>query len=482
MRILFVASEVQPLVKTGGLADVAGALPAALVETGHDCRILLPAYPAVTKALGRARATATLQTRVGPVEIGEYRMPDTKVPVYTLIAPALYERPGGPYLNEQGQEHADSAIRFGLLSEVATMLCVGGLPGDWRPQILHLNDWQTGPAALWLRLKPVAGVRSVFSIHNIGYQGNFAPQSVDTLGLPWSVYTPDGAEFYGHFSFLKAGIVYSDAITTVSPTYAEEIQTADFGFGMDGMLRKRADALTGIVNGIDTRVWDPAGDPHVVRKYSAARLGYKQRNKELLQQALGLRPYLEAPLFGVVSRLAYQKGIDLLVQTLPALIEQGAQLAVLGSGDPELEQTLSSLATRFPDAVAVRLGYDEQLAHRIEAGADAFVMPSRYEPCGLNQMYSMRYGTLPIVRATGGLADTVTGLDVKRSNLETATGFSFGEATQKDLAGALRQAIAVWREPSVWRQMQRNAMQRDFSWRASAQRYSALYQDLLQRP
>lgn len=487
MRILFVASECYPYVKTGGLADVVAALPPALKALGLDVRLLLPGYPAVLERLGVMRALRDLRGMPGlppetPVQLLS-SLGEDDIPVYVLDAPALYARPGTIYLGPDGKDWPDNHLRFGALGRTAALLGLDGDGAGWRPQVLHAHDWQAGLAAAHLRhpVWPFVGrprPATVFTIHNLAFQGLFPPATVPLLGLPWTDFTPEGLEFHGKLGFLKAGLVYSDRLTTVSPTYAREIQGPEMGFGLDGVLRARAGDLTGILNGVDTRYWDPAADAHLAAAYDAAHLDGKAANKRALQLAFGLTPDPAAPLFAIVSRLTHQKGIDLVMQALPRLLAQGGQLAVLGTGSRELEAAISAAAAANPGRVGVNLAYDEGLSHRVQAGADVLMVPSRFEPCGLTQMYALRYGTLPLVSHVGGLADTVT--DVTESSLAdgSATGFVFAPVQVGALVQAIDRALALYQRPALWRQVQVSAMGRDVGWEASARAYADLYAGL----
>lgn len=480
LRALFVTPELHPLVKTGGLADVSAALPAALRALGVDVRVLLPAYPGVIERLGADRAVLDLP---GRAQLPASRLLEAGLacgtPVWVIDCPPLYHRGGGPYQDPAGRDFPDNALRFGLLGWAAALLATDASPLFWRPQVIHCNDWQTGLAPVYLKLVTGGSAKSVMTLHNLAFQGIFPPTAVQELGLPPECFSIHGVEYYGNLSFLKAGIYYADRITAVSPTYAREIQSEPLGFGLHGLLAARRAHLTGILNGIDTQAWDPATDPFIARTYTAATLERKAENKAALQRALGLAPEAGIPLLGVVSRLTHQKGIDLLLAILPRLIKAPAQVAVLGSGEPALEMALLSWSARYPDRIAARTTFDEPLSHLIEAGADAFLMPSRFEPCGLNQMYSQRYGTPPVVRATGGLADTVTDCMPKTLEAGLATGFLFREATAKDFLSAVERALAAYRDPALWRRLQENGMARDFSWRASAERYREIYLSLV---
>lgn len=471
LRVLHAAAEVFPLVKTGGLADVVAALPPALLAAGADARLLLPGMPAILTALARSRKVAEFGPAFGAARValrlGRFKggSGEPAVQAYVIDAPWLYARDGGPYQGPDGQPWGDNLQRFALLGWVAAQLAAGGLDPAWRPDILHAHDWHAALACSYLRTNPGATARSVFTIHNLAYQGLFPQGDFPLLGLPQRLMHPDGLEFHGRLSFMKGGLVHSDRITTVSPTYAREIMTPEFGCGVEGVLRTRSADLSGILNGVDPRHWDPATDLAIAMPYDTRDLSGKTACKAALQHGMGLAPRVDAPLFGVVSRLSEQKGLDLVLGALPALLADGAQLALLGSGDPALEAAFSAAAAAHPGQVAVRIGYDETLAHRIVAGADVILVPSRFEPCGLTQLYGMRYGTLPLVRRVGGLADTV----------DEATGFAFDAADAESLTATARRALLTYREPARWRAMQLEAMARDHGWGAAAARYIALY-------
>ena len=477
MKILFVTSELAPWVKTGGLGDVAGALPAALRALGHEVRVLVPNYPALARAFPDAEEIARPRWLNGLLPSPGLKLATSAdgMPLLLVDYPHYYDRPGNPYLGPEGRDWLDNHLRFGLLSRVAAWLGSVSSTVDWQPDVIHCNDWQTGLAAAYLRYLPGCRAKSLFTLHNLAFQGLFDHASLFELGLPDAAWSIDGIEYYGYLSFLKAGLQHADAITTVSPGYAREIQTDEEGMGMAGLLRHRAQHLSGILNGIDTREWNPATDRHLHQTYSSRRLERKAANKAALQQETGLAPRDDLPLLAVVSRLTDQKGLDLLLEAAPQLLGLPAQLVVLGSGAHALEHAWKALAHKHPTECAVVIGFDEALAHRIEAGADIFLMPSRFEPCGLNQMYSLRYGTPPLVRATGGLADTVIdAADVRHGN-----GFVFGPATAEALLQAAQRAIAAWHDPVLWRKLQRRGMARDSSWQESAGHYVALYQKLL---
>jgi starch synthase len=476
MKVLFATSELAPWVKTGGLGDVAGALPAALREQGIDVRVLVPAYPEMLENFPDAREIAQPHGLGGLLPGPSLRQaiaPDG-TPLLLLDYPHYFNRPGNPYLGPEGGDWLDNHLRFGLLSRVAAWLGSEASTLDWQPDIVHCHDWQTGLAAAYLNYLPGRRAKSLFTVHNLAFQGLFGHASLPELGLPDAAWHIDGVEYHGYLSFLKAGLQHANAITTVSPSYAREIQTDAEGMGMAGLLRHRSGQFSGILNGIDTHAWNPATDPHLFQTYSARRLEDKAINKAELQRQLGLEQRKDIPLLAVVSRLTEQKGLDLLLEVAPQALDLPAQLVVLGSGAHVLEQGYVALAHQHPGRCAVTIGFDEALAHRIEAGADVFVMPSRFEPCGLNQMYSLRYGTPPVVRATGGLADTVIdAVDEKHGN-----GFVFGLATTDALLEALRRAASAWHDPRRWRALQKSGMARNSSWAEAARHYVELYQKL----
>lgn len=476
MRVLYATSEAEPLVKTGGLADVSGALPAALRERGVDARVLLPAYRSVRAALPQARACGVIPPVAGlPAGRLLEARAENGVPTYLLDCPPLYDRDGGPYQDASGADWFDNALRFGLLSRAAAMLGCTSSPLKWQPQVIHCNDWQTGLAAAYLHSAHDARAASLITIHNLAFQGIFPASQLSILGLAPATYAVDGLEFHGRISFLKAALSYADALSTVSPTYAREIQSEPLGFGLQGLLAHRAAALSGILNGIDTDAWDPARDPHIAAHYDAKTLDRKRANKRSLQEYFGLEPDPDVPLVGMVSRFTEQKGIDLVIEAVPRILRLPAQIVLVGSGAPEAEDAVRKIAARFPGRAAAYVGFDEALAHRVEAGADIFLMPSRFEPCGMNQMYSQRYGTPPVVRATGGLADSVADCTPEALAAGTATGFTFTPTSSLALLDAVERATDAYRDPSIWRALQTNGMARDFSWRASAERYAGLY-------
>jgi len=482
MRVLFASSEVFPLVKTGGLADVSGALPAALAEAGADIKVLLPAYPSALDQVVGKREVAQLGDPLGlgvGVTLISGKLPGSGVPVWLLDCPALFQRDGGPYQDSQGRDWPDNAFRFGLLSWAAAHLASEGSPTKWRPHILHANDWQTGLAAAYFHAWAlVSKPATVFTIHNIAYQGQFGAEMATRLGFPVEMYAQDGFEYYDTLSFLKAGLYYSDALTTVSPRYAKEVQTPAFGCGIEGLLASRSADLVGILNGVDYGVWNPATDSHLVQTYAPGDAVGKAANKAALQAELGLEVNPDAPLLVIVSRLNDHKGMDLVLAVLPALLRKGAQLAVLGTGDRALEEGFRAVAEAHSRQVAVRIGYSEPLAHRMMAGGDMLLMPSRFEPCGLTQFYALRYATVPIAHATGGLADTLvdTGYDTLMTG--TANGFVFEHCNAGAFLWAVERAVALFAKKDPWRKITAAGSAQDFGWSRSAARYLDLYKQL----
>ncbi len=481
MRVLHVAAEVFPLVKTGGLADVVGALPQALMRQGADVRLVLPGYPAIADAVLHQKTVATLGPLFGAgrVTLRLGTMPYSHVPAYVIDAPWLYRRNGGPYQASDGSEWPDNLQRFALLGWIAAHLAGGELDAEWAPELLHAHDWHAAMACAYLAAHPGSAVPTVYTVHNLAYQGLFPSHEFGQLGLPLHFMQSHGVEFHGQLSFMKAGLKYAGRVTTVSPTYAREIATHEFGCGLDGVIRSRGGDVSGILNGVDGSVWDPANDSSLAARYSARDLAGKARNKAALRQQMGLAPDASGPLFGVVSRLTAQKGLDLVLAALPALLRHGAQLVVQGSGDPVLEAAFAAAAHAHPGQVALRVGYDEALAHRVIAGADVILVPSRFEPCGLTQLYGLRYGTLPLVRRVGGLADTVVDAEEAAIREERATGFAFEAATPAALEGAIERAVRAFAQPPAWKRLIATAMAQDFSWDGSAAGYLALYRRLV---
>jgi starch synthase len=469
MRILMVASEAAPFAKTGGLADVVGSLPAALKALGHEVAVLLPRYAAVDLKTAR-RVYDSLPIWLPPVQYDtSIYLIERETPFYFLDCPPLYDRPG--FYGEDGVDYPDNDIRFAVLGQAALAFS----RRIWRPDILHGHDWQAGLAHAYLRTTyandpTFMGIRSLFTIHNLGYHGLFPKAALDDIGLAGSdEFRPDGLEFFGKVCLLKGGLNYADALNTVSPTYAREIQTPEYGFGLDGVLRARSPVLSGILNGVDYTVWNPETDPFIAAPYSSAGLSGKRVCKQDLVNTFGLpAEAMDAPLIGIVSRFTSQKGADLIAEAADGLVAEGYYMAALGAGEPQYEELFRAIAARHPSRIAVRIGYDNALSHRIEAGADVFLMPSRYEPCGLNQIYSLKYGTVPVVRATGGLDDTI----------EPGTGFKFWNYSGSALVDALRAAREAFAATEGWRAIMLAGMAKDFSWRVSAGEYARLYQSL----
>lgn len=478
MRVLFVSSEVAPLIKTGGLADVSAALPFALRRLGDDVRVLMPGYPQVLRALESFKVDAFFSGIAG---FPDFRLffsvlPDG-VPLWVIDCPELFQRDGGIYQDGKGSDWPDNALRFGLLSKVAAILGSAESPVDWKPEVVHCNDWQTGLTPAYMHFSP-GSVPCVMTVHNLAFQGVFPPQMALELALPAESFHPHGAEFYGNLSFLKAGLYYANHVTTVSPTYAGEIQTEALGFGLQGLLKNRSKSLTGILNGIDDSEWDPALDPALSQTYTVKNMAGKAANKRALQKQMGLHVDADVPLFGLVSRFTHQKGVDIVLEIAPQLIASHAQLVLLGSGDATMQNDAMELARNYPGQVATMIGFDEGLSHLIEAGSDMFLMPSRFEPCGLNQMYSQRYGTPPIVHATGGLVDSV--VDCNKTTLDKgeATGFVFDDMTPQGLLGCIQRAAMAYHDKKVWSALQLNGMGKDFGWQKSAEKYREIYASL----
>jgi starch synthase len=482
LRVLHAAAELFPWVKTGGLGDVVAALPPALVACGVDARVVLPGFAGLIDAfdLGQSIRLRT-PFAVERVRIARALLPGSGIAAYIVDHPPFYDRPGSPYQAPDGTDWPDNHRRFALLGWVAAALAQGADPA-WRPDILHCHDWHAGLAPAYLRADGAA-VPSVFTVHNLAYQGFFPAVLFPDLALPAGFFAIDGVEFYGGLSFLKAGLYYADRLTTVSPTYAREIQTADYGMNFDGLLRARAGVLTGILNGVDPQNWSPENDDLLPRRYGVddAAAG-KAAAKASLEQRFALAPDAAAPLFGAVTRLTWQKGFDLVLAALPRIVGLGGRLALLGSGDPGLEAGFTAAAGTHRERVGVVIGYDEALAHQIIAGSDGILVPSRFEPCGLTQLYALRYGALPLVRRTGGLADTVVDANAITLADGSATGFAFDEGTEAGLLGAIGRAVQFYADRVGWDRVVRRAMSRDFSWTAAARQYAALYGRLAVRP
>ncbi|WGY73534.1 glycogen synthase GlgA [Burkholderia cepacia] len=482
MRVLHVCTEIYPLLKTGGLADVTGALPAAQARLGCDARVVVPGFPALRAGVIDPQLVAELGPCFGARDVRLYRgeLPDSGVTAYVIDAPDLYARPGNPYADAQDHAYPDNHRRFALLGWAAARIAQG-LDPQWHPQVVHCHDWHAGLAPAYLKAAEAAERRklpgSVLTVHNLAYQGVFDEYVFNELGLPRHFFGMDGMEFHGKVSFLKAGLFFADQLTTVSPTYAREIQDSRQGCGLDGLLRSRARDLTGILNGIDDAVWNPAADPAIAACYDVEKLTGKSRCKSALRKELDLAPDT-APLFGVVSRITEQKGLHLILAALPDLVRRGGQFVLLGTGDLELEMAFKRAAAAYPGAVAVVIGYDEQMSHRIIAGSDVIMVPSRFEPCGLTQLYGLRYGTLPLVRRIGGLADTVVDASLENLADETANGFVFDAFDVEDLSAAVRRAFALYARPAAWKKVQRHGMRLHFGWHDAAGQFLEIYRSI----
>jgi starch synthase len=475
--VLHAAAELYPWVKTGGLGDVIAALPPALAEAGAEVRLVLPGFTALLDAFD-LHDVARLRTPFADerVRVALAHLPASGVALYLVDHPAFYDRPGTPYQAPDGGEWGDNHRRFALLGWVAAALALGADP-NWRPQILHCHDWHAGLAPAYLRAANAA-VPSVFTVHNLAYQGFFPAGAFGDLALPANFFSINGVEYYGGLSFLKAGLYYADRLTTVSPTYAREIQTPDFGMNIDGLLRTRATALRGILNGVDPEIWSPEKDLLLPRRYGIAGAG---RGKAAARAELTRRFALAdggAPLYGAVTRLTWQKGMDLVLAALPGLVAAGGKLVLLGNGDGALEAGFNAAAQTHAGQVGIEIGYDEALSHLIVAGSDAILVPSRFEPCGLTQLYALRYGALPVVRRTGGLVDTVVDSNALTLADRSATGFAFDDGTPEGVLSGVQRAAELWDDKAAWRRVMRQAMLRDFSWAAAARQYLALYDEL----
>ncbi|MEZ2223480.1 glycogen synthase GlgA [Rhizobium sp. RCC_161_2] len=471
MQILSVASEVFPLIKTGGLADVTGSLPKALRSYGISTRTLVPGYPTILERVQTARKIATFELLGEQANLLAAHIGDLDVLV--LHAPTLYERPGGPYLDQHGKDHTDNDRRFAALSlagaEIAT-----GLMEDWLPDLVHTHDWPTALTSVYLRHVKRSEIPTVLTVHNLAFQGQFPAERLAPLGLPADVYSIDCLEYYGDISFLKGGIATANALTTVSPTYAREILSEDLGMGMEGILRSRRRILRGIVNGIDDEIWDPATDPYIAANFEPGTIAQRRLNREHLLNFFGLTDD-DGPIFSVVSRLTWQKGADLLPQIIPFIAESQGKLVVCGQGDGHIEEMLCDTAAAFPQTLSVHIGYDEAIAHLSHAGSDFVIQPSRFEPCGLTQLYALRYGSVPIVTRTGGLAETTIDANDAATAADAATGFQFFPPNAHELGHAIERAATAFRDQRLFRRLQLQAMKADFSWGRSARLYAALY-------
>lgn len=475
MQVLSVASEIYPLVKTGGLADVVGALPLALDRHGIRTKTLVPGYPAIMRGVENAVPRLTFADLMGHAAT-VLEVEHKGLALLILDCPALFDRPGGPYGDATGKDHIDNWRRFAALSRAGAEIALGRMEG-WRPDIVHVHDWQTGLLPAYLRYSAEPVVPTLMTIHNIAFQGQFGADIFPELGLPPRAFAIDGVEYYGGVGYLKAGLQSATAVSTVSPTYADEILTPEFGMGLEGVLAARAADLHGIVNGIDADVWDPDGDPLIKTNYSAGNLKGRQTNKRAVAKRFGLSDD-DGPLLCVVSRLTWQKGMDLLVEVTDDIVAQGGRLAVLGSGDAALEAAFHAAAVRHPGRVSIITGYDEPLSHLMQAGADAIVIPSRFEPCGLTQLYGLRYGCVPVVARTGGLNDTVIDASPAALAAKAATGICFSPTTADGLRRALRRTFRLFADTKAWMNMQKQGMKSDVSWEKSAGLYAQLYSSL----
>ena len=477
IKLLSVASEIYPLIKTGGLADVTGALPAALAAEGIAVRSLVPGYPSVLATLGKTDSVHTFADLLG----GAAQLLAAEahgLDLFVLDAPHLYARPGDPYVGADRRDWPDNAFRFAALAQVAARIGQGLVPG-FIPEVVHAHDWQAALAPALLHYADGRRPGTVVTVHNLAFQGRFPAHLLTAIGLPPESFAVGGVEYHGAISYLKAGLQFADRITTVSPTYSREIRAPEAGMGLEGLLRSRASALFGILNGIDTTVWNPADDSRIAATYTSQSIAARARNKAALQKRLGLDSKPDALAFGVVSRLSWQKGLDLLIVSLPALLEHHAQLALLGSGDHELEDAFASAQSAHPGRIGCVIGYDENLAHRIQAGADALLIPSRFEPCGLTQLCALRYGAIPVVARVGGLADTIIDANEMAIASGVATGIQFASISAEGLDVAIRRTVDLFGDQSSWRRMQLNGMMTDVTWRKAAGRYAALYRDLI---
>ncbi|MCK5872655.1 MAG: glycogen synthase GlgA [Methylococcales bacterium] len=476
-KILFVSSEAHPLIKTGGLADVSGSLPKALHQLSQSIHLLLPKYQGlnITEPLHH-RCMIRIDNR--EIHILETRLPDVPVPVWLVDYPPFFNLSGNPYSDAEGQPWENNLERFTLFCKVATEIAMDRTHLHWKPDVVHCNDWQSGLVPALLSLEKDRPV-TVFTIHNLAYQGLYPAEKFPTLNLPKQLWNPESLEFFGMLSMIKGGLVHADHITTVSPSYALEIQTSEYGYGLEGLLHHKQAILTGIINGIDTDIWNPKTDDYLIQNYDFNSLKEKNINKTALQAQLSLPVDKDVPVFGLISRLVEQKGIDLVLECLPEMLMLPIQFILLGSGHSDFEQRLHNLALLHPHKLSVTIGYDESLAHLIEAGVDIFLMPSRFEPCGLNQLYSQRYGTIPIVRKTGGLIDTIEDALPETLANHTATGIAFHDAQSDSLMEAIKRAMILFYDKTTWKKLQGNCMRKDFSWKKSATEYLALYTKLL---
>jgi len=487
MRVLHVCTEIYPVLKTGGLADVTGALPLALSRLGCDTRMLVPGFPLFHEHLTDQKLVFELPPRFGAYSIRVFlgTLPDSGLKTYFIDAPGLFDRPGNPYTNAAHQDYFDNYRRFALLCWISARIAEGMDP-SWTPEVVHAHDWHAGLAPAYLKAsefwnrRKLAG--SIFTVHNLAYQGNFPGHTFGEIDLPPQFFGVDGVEFHGQLSFLKAGLMYADKITTVSPTYAREILRPEQSCGLDGVLHQRANDLYGILNGVDTDVWNPSSDTALTTHYDTQTLANKKKCKTALQEETGLRVQDDAPLFSIVSRLAVQKGLDLVLDSLPEILRRGGQLVILGSGDASMESAFRNAAYANPHAVSIQIGFDERKSHRIMAGSDIILVPSRYEPCGLTQLYGLRYGTLPLVHRVGGLADTVVNCSDENRINGTATGFTFDGFYYDAFIQTVHHAFDLFGRKAEWHKLQLTAMRQQFSWNSAARQFLPLYEKVKHSP
>jgi starch synthase len=480
LTVLTVASEVFPLIKTGGLADVIGALPAALAKEGIAVTTMVPGYPAVITALSKPTTVHTYDELLGgPARILKGKAAGLELLV--LDAPHLFDRPGNPYSGPNGKDWPDNPIRFAALSAAAADVGRGVIK-NFRPDVVHAHDWQAGLVPAYLHYGGGARPKTIMTVHNLAFQGQYAPELLSQIGLPPSAFSVDGVEYYGSIGYLKAGLQLCDHITTVSPTYASEIRSVEHGMGLHGLLRSRADVLSGILNGIDTTVWDPSEDELIAKTFDSRRLIARGANKAALQEKFGLAVDPDALLVGIVSRLTWQKGMDLLLEAMPYFEQYKVQLVILGAGDKTLEGGITAAAKARPQMIAAEIGYDEAMAHLIQAGADALLVPSRFEPCGLTQLCALRYGAVPIVSRVGGLADTVVDANEMALSAKAGTGIVFSPVSRDALGIAVERAARLWADRPLWREVQKRGLKSDVSWGRAAAQYAALYRGLVPAP
>jgi starch synthase len=478
MQVLSVTPEIFPLIKTGGLADVTGALPIALAAKGVTMRTLIPGFPTVMAAFKKKRAVLQYPLLQGG-KASVHSVQLSGLELFVLDAPHLFDRPGGPYGNVSGADWPDNWRRFAALSQVGGDIAGGAISG-YQPDIVHAHDWQSAMTLAYMRYGKAVGVPSMMTVHNLAFQGQFGAGIFGELGLPAVAMALDGVEYYGGVGFLKAGLQAAWAITTVSPTYAQEIRSPEFGMGLDGLINMRSSDLYGIVNGIDTGIWNPETDKHLVSNYTAGTLKARAPNRAAVEERFSLERD-DSPIVCVISRLTWQKGMDILATAVDGIVARGARLAILGSGDAGLEGALLAAAARHRGRIGVVVGYDEGLSHVMQGGCDAIVIPSRFEPCGLTQLYGLRYGCVPVVARTGGLADTVIDANEAAVSASVATGFEFAPNNGGSMLHAMRRLVDAHATPAIWESLQRQGMKADVSWDKSAEKYVELYRSLLSK-